>query len=78
MVGSGSFAGFFVYTFSLSVGDGFAGFSAGLVPVPRILTSFLSISNQKGAPCMVASAVKRIPINFAKTAAPSGGGFLIS
>src|SRR6266545_5686839 len=58
-----------VYTalYRRSFSDYFPAFSAGLGPVPRRLTNLLSMSNQKGAPCMAARAVMKTPTSLRTT-----------
>ena len=58
-----TFGGMIVFYLSLSLLLDF-GFSAGLMPVLRTLINFFSKSNQMGAPCMVAIAVRKMPNIF--------------
>src|SRR5574341_860581 len=50
----------------------FSAFSSGLIPVERIFTSFFSISNQNGAPCMAANPVIKTPNNLVSTSQSCG------
>lgn len=47
--------------------------SPGLAPEVRMLTTFLRMSNQKGAPCMAASALIVNPKIFMAIPQPLGG-----